>query len=112
MKKLVFLTARLPFPASSGRKNVMYNYCKILHEAYGYDITVISYLEEGDNPEEKPDFISDVIVLPNVSAKNKIKNLMIRTFVQRKWPMQVSLFWNSLNATNIKKFLMILSRML
>ena len=80
MKRLVFLTARLPFPASSGRKNVMYNYCKILHETYGYDITVVSYLEEGDNSNAKPDFISNVIVLPNVSAKKKIKNLMVKKF--------------------------------
>ena len=105
MKRLVFLTARLPFPASSGRKNVMYNYCKILHETYGYDITVISYLEEGDDPNKKPDFINDVIVLPNVSAKKKIKNLMLKTFFQRKWPMQVSLFWDSINAVRIKEVL-------
>lgn len=105
MKKMVFLTARLPFPASSGRKNVMYNYCKILHETYGYDITVISYLEEGDNPNVKPNFISNVIVLPNVSSKKKIKNLVLKTFFQRKWPMQVSLFWNSQNAARIKAVL-------
>ena len=106
MKRLVFLTARLPFPASSGRKNVMYNYCKILHETYGYDITVVSYLEEGDNSNAKPDFISNVIVLPNVSAKKKIKNLMVKTFFQRKWPMQVSLFWDPLNAVRIKNCLL------
>lgn len=105
MKRLVFLTARLPFPASSGRKNVMYNYCKILHETYGYDITVVSYLEDGDDPNAKPDFISDVIVLPKVSAKKKIKNLLLRTFIQRRWPMQVSLFWNSSNAVHIKEVL-------
>lgn len=105
MKRLVFLTARLPFPASSGRKNVMYNYCKILHETYGYDITVVSYLEDGDDPNAKPDFISDVIVLPKVSAKKKIKNLLLRTFIQRRWPMQVSLFWDSSNAVHIKEVL-------
>lgn len=103
MKRLVFLTARLPFPASSGRKNVMYNYCKILHETYGYDITVISYLEEGDDAKGKPDFIGDVIVLPKVSTKRKIKNLVLKTFLQRKWPMQVSLFWEPLNAVQIKR---------
>lgn len=105
MKRLVFLTARLPFPASSGRKNVMYNYCKILHETYGYDITVVSYLEDGDDPNAKPEFISDVIVLPKVSAKKKIKNLLLRTFIQRRWPMQVSLFWDPSNAFHIKEVL-------
>lgn len=105
MKKLVFLTARLPFPASSGRKNVMYNYCKILHETYGYDITVISYLEKGDKVEDKPDFIKDVIVLPKVSGKQKIKNLTIKTFFEKSWPIQVSLFWSSENANKIRKII-------
>lgn len=108
MKEIVFLTARLPYPASSGRKNVMYNYCKILHETYGYDITIISYLEEGDQPKTKPDFIKDVIVLPRISTKQKIKNLLLKTCVQRNWPMQVSLFWSDENATQIKKQLEIL----
>lgn len=103
MKKIIFLTARLPYPASSGRKNVLYNYCKILHEVYGYDITIVSYLEEGDDPNKKPNFISDVIVLPNIATKNKVKNLILRTFIQKKWPMQVSLFWDPLNADKIRQ---------
>ena len=102
MKEIVFLTARLPYPASSGRKNVMYNYCKILHETYGYAITVISYLENEDVPELKPDFIKNVIVLPNISAKQKIKNLLVKTCIQHDWPMQVSLFWSEENAHRIK----------
>lgn len=55
----------------------MYNYCKILHGTYGYDITVVSYLEDGDDPNAKPDFISDVMVLQKVSANKKsfIKNI-------------------------------------
>ncbi|HHD7875639.1 glycosyltransferase family 4 protein [Enterococcus faecium] len=105
MKELVFLTARLPYPASSGRKNVMYNYCKILHEIYNYNITVISYLEEGDNPDSKPDFIKNVIILPPVSIKKKIRNLLIKTCVKHDWPMQVSLFWSENNATIINKYL-------
>lgn len=108
MKKIVFLTARLPYPASSGRKNVMYNYCKILHETYGYDITVISYLEDEDVPELKPDFIKNVIVLPHVSAKQKIKNLLVRTCIQHDWPMQVSLFWSEENQVRIRKHLEVL----
>lgn len=105
MKKLVFLTARLPYPASSGRKNVMYNYCKILHDYYGYNITIVSYLEDGDIPEQKPDFIDRVIVLPGISFKTKIKNLFFQTFIKRSWPMQVSLFWDPKNANKVKKLL-------
>lgn len=104
-KELVFITARLPYPATSGRKNVMYNYCKILHEAYGYNINIVSFLEEGDKVDNKPDFISNVIVLPKVSTKQKILNLILKTVIQRKWPMQVSLFWDPKSLTKIKSLL-------
>lgn len=93
-KKLVFVTARLPFPASSGRKNVMYNYCKILNESYGYDITVVSFLENGDVAKCKPSFIREVVVLPAVDGKRKIYNLLKYTVFLRKFPMQVSLFYD------------------
>lgn len=92
-KKLVFITARLPYPASSGRKNVMYNYCKIMHDVYGYDITVISFLEDGDAVDPKPEFIKDVIQLPHVSGKRKIINLCKYTLIKRLYPMQVSLYY-------------------
>ncbi|MDF2472469.1 MAG: glycosyltransferase [Anaerocolumna sp.] len=93
-KKLVFITARLPYPASSGRKNVMYNYCKILHEVYGYEITILSFLESGDVIEPKPNFIHRVIELPNVSGKRKAINMLVKTLLLRKFPMQVSLFYD------------------
>ena len=32
MKKIVLLSERLPYPPTSGTKNLLYNYCKILHE--------------------------------------------------------------------------------
>lgn len=93
-RKLVFLTARLPYPASSGRKNVMYNYCKILNEIYHYDITVISFLENGDEVNPKPSFIKEVIALPSVGGKRKLSNLLLHTFIKRNFPMQVSLYYD------------------
>lgn len=98
-KKLVFITARLPYPATSGRKNVMYNYCKILHEILGFEITVISFLEKDDDVKLKPSFIENVIALENVSGKQKMKNLLIKTLLTKKMPMQVALFYDP----NIKK---------
>lgn len=93
-KKMVFITARLPYPASSGRKNVMYNYCKILHEVYGYEITIISFLESGDVIEPKPNFIHRVVELSNVSGKRKAINMLVQTLLLRKFPMQISLFFD------------------
>lgn len=94
MRKIFFVTARLPYPSNSGRKNVMYNYCKILNQKFGYEIVIASFLENGDSIDPKPDFISKVYPLPNISSKTKIYNLFRYTLVQKKYPMQVSLFWD------------------
>lgn len=104
-KDLVFITARLPYPPNSGRKNVMYNYCKILHEVFDYRITLISFLEAGDTIDPKPDFIYDVIELPSISGKRKLFNLIKYTFLLREFPMQVSLFYNPKYKILIKEHL-------
>lgn len=103
-KKLLFVTARLPYPASSGRKNVMYNYCKILHEKYGLDIYVASFLENGDEVNPKPDFICNVIVLNNLTSKKKIKNLLTKNCLAKQYPMQVSLFYDEIEQKKIDAY--------
>lgn len=83
----------------------MYNYCKILHEKYGYEVVVASFLEPGDSLDPKPNFISKVYPLANVSGKTKIYNIFKYTFLQRKYPMQVSLFWDESIYTQIFEIL-------
>lgn len=94
MKKIVLLSERLPFPPVSGTKNLLYNYCKILHEKMNLEVINLSFFEQGEDIFEKPDFISKVYKLPNPSWKAKIKNIILRTFIRREYPLQVSLFWD------------------
>lgn len=94
MKKLLILSERLPFPPVSGTKNLLFNYCRILHHELGLEVINVSFLEQEDDTEKKPDFISRTYTLPNPSGKAKLKNLVIKTFAQRKFPIQVSLFWD------------------
>jgi glycosyltransferase involved in cell wall biosynthesis len=95
-KKLFFLTSRLPYPPSSGRKSSLYYYCKYLHELYGFQIVTACFLEEGDSVGnvEKPDFIEKVVVLGNPSFQTKVKNLLIHTVIGRHYPFQVSLYYD------------------
>jgi len=92
--KIVILSERLPYPPTSGTKNLLYNYCKILHEKLGMDVVNISFMEQEDDVSLKPDFISKTYELPNPSGKTKLFNIIIKTFFQRKYPIQVSLFWD------------------
>lgn len=94
MKKILILSERLPFPPTSGTKNLLFNYCRILHDDLGMEVVNISFMEQDDDGSGKPDFISKVYTLPNPSNREKIKNLLLKTLIQRKYPLQVSLFWD------------------
>lgn len=92
-KSLLFVTTRLPFPATSGRKNSLYHYCKIIKEI-GYKVIVASF-DDGSDLKYKPDFIDELIILPNPSKVKKILNILKNSFILRKFPMQVSLYYDS-----------------
>lgn len=94
MKKMLFLTARLPYPANSGRKNSLYNYCKYLNKMYGYEIINVSFLEKDDDINLKPDFISKTYVLEKPNNLNKIKNILNKTFIKNEMPLQVSMYYS------------------
>jgi glycosyltransferase involved in cell wall biosynthesis len=91
---ILFVMPRLPFPATSGRKTSLYNYCRIISNDLGYRLVVAAFLEDGDNPAIKPDFIDKLVVLPSPSAKSKAVNIAWRSLLKKDWPMQVALFWS------------------
>ena len=72
---ILFVMPRLPFPAVSGRKTSLYHYCRILSEELGYRLVVAAFLEKGDKPEEKPDFIHRLVILPKAKAVKKMENI-------------------------------------
>lgn len=95
MSKIVLLSERLPYPPTSGTKNLLYNYCKILHEDLGMEVVNISFLEQDEDNSQRPDFISRTYELQNPSGLAKLKNIVLKTFIKREYPLQVSLFWDS-----------------
>ena len=94
MKKLLLLSERLPYPPTSGTKNLLYNYCRIIHDKLGIKIVNISFLEQDEDISTKPDFIERTYTLPNPSGFVKLKNIIFKTLLQRQYPLQVSLFWD------------------
>lgn len=91
---ILFVMPRLPFPALSGRKTSLYHYCRILSEELGYRLVVAAFLEGGDDPNLKPDFIDRLEILPKATSKEKLKNITMNSLIGKKKPMQVSLFWS------------------
>lgn len=105
-KKLLFITTRLFWPTDSGRKVSLYYYCQGLHEKYGYDIYIYSFLEGGQSPEmlsEKPEFLKEVRIAKHVSVFAKSWNLLTRG-VFRHWPLQSTLFYSGGNKRAIAAY--------
>lgn len=91
-KSIVFVMPRLPFPTVSGRKTSLYHYCRILSEELGYKLIVAAFLETGDDPKLKPDFIDELVILEKPSQAEKLSNIVFNSLVKAKYPLQVSLF--------------------
>ena len=106
-KKLLFVTTRLFWPTDSGRKLSLYYYCKGIHEKYNCDIYIYSFLESGQTEkdiEKKPEFIKNVRLAKPIGKIDKIQNLVTKTLVTRKWPIQCSLYYSRQNSEQIKKY--------
>lgn len=106
-KRLLFVTTRLFWPTDSGRKLSLYYYCKGIHEKYNCDIYIYSFLEAGQTEEDiekKPEFIKEVRLADSISKGEKIHNLLLKTMLSRKWPIQCSLYYSEQNAERIKKY--------
>lgn len=93
MKKVLFLTTRLIYPVNDGRKVVLYNYCKGLAEQHNCEIRLFSIVDKKNNFEQ-PKFISKVYYSNTPSKWDKIKNIIIKSIIQKKWPLQVSLYYS------------------
>lgn len=107
MKKVLFITTRLFWPTDSGRKLSLFYYCKGLHDKYDCEIYLYSFLEAGQGEkdcESKPDFIKEIRLSKPIAKGEKLKNLLLRTFLLRRWPMQCSLFFSKENGESIKRY--------
>lgn len=107
-KKLLFITTRVFWPATSGRKVSLYYYCKGLHEDYGYDIYLYSFLEADQNAvhseNSKPDFIKEVRFADSIGKAEIVSNLLAKSMSSYQWPLQCSLFYSKSNNERIRQY--------
>lgn len=105
-KRILFITTRLFWPADSGRKVVLYNYCKGLHDQLGYDVYLYSFLEGDqtvDDALEFPNFIKDVRLAAPIAPGTKLLNLIHHLFNGDE-SFQSALFWSDLNVSAIRAY--------
>lgn len=105
MKRLLYITTRLFWPADNGRKVTLYNFVRTLAEVYGYEIYLYSFLD-GDqryNEGEVPAFVHQVEIASGISASERIKNIVVRSLGPANWPLQCSLYYSNKNQERIQQ---------
>jgi len=105
MKKLLFITTRVFWPTDSGRKYSLYHYCRGLHEKYGYEIYLYSFLEDYSKLDYNPYpwFIKELKTAKKVGKFTKILNLFTKSLFC-KWPFQNSILYSKKNKKLIGKY--------
>lgn len=102
MKKIIFITTRAIYPITGGREVVLYNYCKGLNEFYNCEVNLISFIDEkGYNLT--PEFIENQFIIDKPKLIEKLKNILINSFLLKRWPIQVSLYYSKKTANMIQE---------
>ncbi|WP_296879760.1 glycosyltransferase family 4 protein [Thomasclavelia sp.] len=107
-KKITFIVTRVFWPSNSGRKVVLYNYCKGLYDLHNCEVNLYIFPETNQTYNEtimtKPYFINKIEFADKVSYFDKITNLFTKTLI-KQWPLQCSLYYSKNNGNKIKKFI-------
>ncbi|KXI76747.1 hypothetical protein ACS52_15905 [Bacillus cereus] len=104
MKKILFITNRLPFPKVDGRKNILMQYIEnIKHNYSNSKILNVSFVDEKEYLKNVPDEIDRLIELEKPGFLSKLYNVLLYSLILRKWPLQVSLYYSKKNHEYIKK---------
>lgn len=106
-KNILFITTRFIYPITSGRRVVLYNYCKGLSEIYNCNVDILTFLENDDEKylNNQPKFINLKGILKQPPLLEKIKNIIIKSLIQKKWPLQVSLYYSKETQHKIDQYI-------
>ncbi|QWH20204.1 glycosyltransferase [Bacillus mycoides] len=104
MKKILFITNRLPFPKVDGRKNILMQYIEnIKHNYPDSKLVNASFVDEKGYLKNTPGEIDRLIELEKPGFLSKLYNVVLYSVILRKWPLQVSLYYSKKNHEYIKK---------
>lgn len=100
-KKLLFFTTRLFWPTDEGHKVLLHNYCRGLYDFYNYDIYLYSFLEPGQNPEDKakwPKYIKRIDVAKPIGTMRKVCNATLMSVCStERWSFQSAMYFSNEN---------------
>ena len=93
--KVLFITNKLPFPDNDGRKNILMQYVRTIKK-FDNNVEVLNaaFIDKEEYLEKQPNEISSVTKLDQPKIIEKLFNLLMYTFLLRKWPLQVSMYYS------------------
>ncbi|MCR2803276.1 glycosyltransferase family 4 protein [Paenibacillus soyae] len=106
MKKMMFITNRLPFPNTDGRKNLLQQYIQQVKDIYPEcRIVNLSFVDDKKYLEHKPDAIARLESLELPGMLEKLFNALVYSLLMRKWPLQVSVYYSRRTHRRIKQLI-------
>lgn len=107
MKKILYVMTREIYPITGGREVVLYNYCKGLNEIFGCKIDLFCFRNSKKeiNNEIKLDFINNIFYAKYPNFIKKVSNCLKNSLILKKWPIQVSLYYDNKNERTIEELI-------
>lgn len=95
MKKMMFITNRLPFPNTDGRKNLLQQYIGQIKDIYPEcQIVNLSFIDDKKYLKDQPDAISRLVSLELPGMAEKLFNVLVYSLLMQRWPLQVSVYYS------------------
>ncbi len=95
MKKLMWITNRLPFPGTDGRKNMLLQYIRQMKEIEpDCEIVNLSFVDDDKYLPHQPPEIDRLIHLSPPGMLEKLFNVAVYSLLLGRWPLQVSVYYS------------------
>ncbi|WP_274650366.1 glycosyltransferase [Paenibacillus humicola] len=95
MKKIMFITNRLPFPNTDGRKNMLLQYIRQMKEIYpDSELVNLSFVDDTRYLKDRPAEIDRLVCLELPGLAEKLFNVAVYSMLLRKWPLQVAVYYS------------------
>ncbi|WP_219837812.1 glycosyltransferase family 4 protein [Paenibacillus sp. R14(2021)] len=104
MKKIMFITNRLPFPNTDGRKNMLLQYIRQMKEIYpDSELVNLSFVDDAKYLKDRPDEIDRLVCLELPGLIEKLYNIAVYSLLLRKWPLQVAVYYSRKTHRKVKE---------
>jgi len=106
MRKIAFITNRLPFPDTDGRKKILLQYIRQIKEIDpGAEIINLSFVDDDRYLKHRPAEIDRLVCLKLPGLAEKLFNIAVYSLLLRKWPLQVAAYYRRKTHRIIRDFL-------